>query len=307
MTNISITKILPNPKQPRKNFNEETLRELAESIQVHGVIEPLIVEPGEDGTFILTVGERRLRAMKLLGMTSLRVGREVIVHERSNHNGREQLLKALVENIQREDMDPIETAKAYAELRDNYGMNNGQIAREVGKVSTQICAALDLLKAEPEIQWLWAQHKLTHEPSAVTAILSLPAGATRVQMALQLAERKATGKVIKTACRKFNELSQEKKNKDRSTPALRTAERLSDKRPEWDALYQLGKVPPWPLMNDVVMWTCDNCALRPMASESVCGQCALVMTLRKLTESIDSLKAEAGIHPLSTKAGTRVR
>lgn len=284
---IKIDMILKNPKQPRKHFDEDSLQELAGSIKEHGLIQPITVEPEKDGFFTLISGERRLRALKLNGKKTLQVGKEILIHDRSNHSGRERLILATIENIQRTDLNPIETASVYQQLMDEYGMAPGEISQALKKASTSIYNSLQLLQAEPEIQELWANHKITHEPHTVVAILSLPAGQERVQLCQKFAQRQFTGKMIISACKRFNELHAGKQKKQKGTLAQQSVERISTKRPEWDALFQLGKVPPFPLVNDVVMQTCDDCSLRPMASDAVCGSCALVSFLRGLEEEVE--------------------
>lgn len=279
MTKIAIKSIVPNPQQPRQHFDPDSIQELAESIQKHGLVQPIVVEMHEDH-YVLVSGERRVRAHQQLGLKTI----EAVIRPRTNNNGRELLISAIVENVQREDMDPVETAKAYGRLRDEFGMGPEEISRTVGKAPTQIYASLNLLKAEPEIQELWATHAITHEPRAVTAVLDVPAGAERVQLMRELARRKATGKMIISACERFRALRNERGN--RVTKAVATARSIASWRPEWDALYQLGKVPPWPVLNDAVTDTCDRCALRPQASEAVCGSCAMVSLLQDLLETV---------------------
>lgn len=281
MTKILIKSISPNPQQPRKRFNEQSQRELAQSIKEHGLIQPIVVEPADKDHYILVSGERRLRACKLLKRKYI----EANIRKRSNHGGQELLLMAIIENVQREDMDPIETAKSYEALQKEFGLGPENIAWRIGKAPTVIYSALQLLKAEPEIQEMWAKHTITHEPRVVTAILGVPAGIKRVMLMKELEKRKATGKMIISACESFNQLHQANSNKN--TKAIDALQKIKTNLPEWDALYQLGNVPPWPVLNDVVMKTCDRCALRSMASESVCGSCALVSALQGLMEAVN--------------------
>ena len=277
---IEIKAIRPNPKQPRKDFDPDALMGLAESIKEHGLIQPIIVEEAKGG-YVLVSGERRLRAHKLLGLKSI----EAVIRGNTNHNGRELLTSAIVENLQREDMNPIEMAQAYAGLRDDYGMKPEEIARKIGKAPTQIYTSLRLLEAEPEIQRMWAQHTVTHDARTVDAVLSVPAGEKRVELMKELERRKATGKMIIAACARFNAL--QKPREKGATPAGTQLKEILKKRPEWDALYQVGKVPPWPVMNEAVTETCDRCALRPQASEAVCDTCPMVALLKELLERID--------------------
>lgn len=278
---IHIKAIKPNPRQPRKEFDADELHGLAESIKEHGLVQPIVVEEARNG-FVLVSGERRLRAHQLLGRTSI----DAVVRQRTNHDGRELLLSAIVENVQRTDMNPIETAQAYAGLRDDYGMKVGEIAAKVGKSPTQVYASLKLLEAELEIQRLWAARKITHEGRAVDAVLSVPAGEERVALVMGLATRRATAKMIVAACARWNEIRKPAR-KNAPTPAIGKARQIQQKLPEWNALFQVGKVPPWPVVNDVVTATCDRCALRPQASEAICGSCPMVNMLQGLLERLD--------------------
>lgn len=107
---------------PRKTFRDETLRELAATIKEHGVIQPITVEPDGD-LFVLVAGERRLRASKLAGLSNI----PAIVRGRSNHGGRERYILSIIENDQREDMNPIDRAEAYQRLMDEHGMSVSEI------------------------------------------------------------------------------------------------------------------------------------------------------------------------------------
>lgn len=140
-----IDDILPSRGQPRKIFSKQALEELAASIQEQGVIQPLIVRRMEGGKYELIAGERRLRAAKLAGLASV----PVVVSSAAP----EQVLElALIENIQREDLNPIEEALAYKELGDRYRFTQEEIARRVGKERSSITNALRLLTLPEEIR-----------------------------------------------------------------------------------------------------------------------------------------------------------
>jgi len=140
-----IDDILPSRGQPRKIFSKQALEELAASIQEQGVIQPLIVRRMEGGKYELIAGERRLRAAKLAGLATV----PVVVSSAAP----EQVLElALIENIQREDLNPIEEALAYKELGDRYRFTQEEIARRVGKERSSITNALRLLTLPEEIR-----------------------------------------------------------------------------------------------------------------------------------------------------------
>lgn len=137
---IALDRITPNPEQPRIWFKGPALEELAESIREHGVLTPLLVRRGEGGDYYLVAGERRLRASGLAGLE------EVPCWVREDVGSREQLELALVENIQREDLDPIETAQSYRRLCDDFGMTQEAVARRVGKDRATVANAIRLLR-----------------------------------------------------------------------------------------------------------------------------------------------------------------
>jgi ParB family chromosome partitioning protein len=141
---VSIDSIVPNPFQPRKEFSEEKLNELAESIKVHGVIQPLIVREF-NGKFQLIAGERRLRASNIAGLTMV----PIVIREMTDQTMMEV---ALVENLQREDLNPIEEAEAYQRLIAEFNLTQDEIAKKVGKSRPAIANTLRLLNLPVEIQ-----------------------------------------------------------------------------------------------------------------------------------------------------------
>lgn len=138
--------IFPNPRQPRANFDAEQLNELAGSIQEHGVIQPLIITAGDTpGTYTLIAGERRLLAAKSLEIDTV----PAIIREASD----QQLVElALVENVQRADLGPLETAEAYRQLSEDFGLSHEEIATRVGKSRTAVTNTLRLLNLPDEIK-----------------------------------------------------------------------------------------------------------------------------------------------------------
>ena len=143
---LPVDSISPNPQQPRKTFNEEQLEDLAASIKQHGVIQPLIVIAAEgENRFTLIAGERRLRASKLAGLKEV----PAIVRTASQQ---EQLEFAIIENVQREDLNPLERAKAYQSLADQFSLTHEDIARRVGKNRVTVTNTLRLLNLPISVQ-----------------------------------------------------------------------------------------------------------------------------------------------------------
>jgi ParB family chromosome partitioning protein len=142
---VPLEQVYPNPYQPRKSFEQEALQELADSIKVHGIIQPLVVTKTNQG-YELLVGERRLRAAKLAGLASVPV---VVKHDVS---GEQKLEIALIENIQRRNLNPIEEARAYRRLLDEFKMKQETIAAKVGKSRPAVTNIMRLLTLPSEIQ-----------------------------------------------------------------------------------------------------------------------------------------------------------
>ncbi len=150
----SIEEVYPNPDQPRKRFEEAELEELAQSIRAHGVIQPLIVRTRKEGGFVLIAGERRWRACQRAGLTEV----PVVVQDVSD---REAFERALVENLQRSDLNAIEEAEAYSRLVCEYDYTQEQLAERVGKDRSTVANSLRLLKLPVETRKLVEDGKLS--------------------------------------------------------------------------------------------------------------------------------------------------
>lgn len=161
---ISLSKITPNPYQPRKQFKQESLDELADSIKQYGLLQPILVYQ-EDDHYVLIAGERRLRASKILGLEKIRA----IVAEIDLNQLREV---ALIENIQREDLNPIDLANAYNELIKVYQLTHEEVAQRVQKSRSQISNTLRLLELCNEVQNALVQEKITQGHAKILIGLS---------------------------------------------------------------------------------------------------------------------------------------
>jgi ParB family chromosome partitioning protein len=131
--------IRPNPNQPRKEFNDDALKELTASIKEKGIIQPILVEPEEDGKYLIVAGERRYRAATAAGLNEV----PVVVRKFSEV---ETLEIALIENIQRQDLTPVEEAQAFKHLMDTYGYSQDEVAKKVSKSRSAVANALRILK-----------------------------------------------------------------------------------------------------------------------------------------------------------------
>ncbi len=150
---IPIDELRPNPYQPRKTFDEEALRELADSIEEHGVFQPIIVKRSIKGYEIIA-GERRFRASKIAGKSTI----PAIVRDFSDD---EMMEIALLENLQREDLNAIEEAMAYKTLQERLGLTQEELAKKVGKSRSHVTNMLGLLRLPEEVKELVTENKLT--------------------------------------------------------------------------------------------------------------------------------------------------
>jgi ParB family chromosome partitioning protein len=137
--------IVPNPEQPRSVFHHQELEDLMNSIQEHGILQPLVVTRGTGGGYELIAGERRYRAAKMLGLATV----PVIVREAERND---KLLLALIENIQREDLNPLEEARSYARLVSEFNLTQEEVAKQVGKARPTVANCLRLLELPQEMQ-----------------------------------------------------------------------------------------------------------------------------------------------------------
>jgi ParB family chromosome partitioning protein len=164
---IPIDRIARNPHQPRNRFDEAETAELAASIAIHGVLQPIVVRAGVDGGYELIAGERRLRAARLAGLTQI----PAVVRESADG---ELLELALVENLQREDLNAIEEATAYRELVDRFELSHDEVARRVGKSRVAISNALRLLDLTPETRDAIADGRISEGHGRALAALTVP-------------------------------------------------------------------------------------------------------------------------------------
>lgn len=176
---VPINAIAPNPRQPRDNFDTTELAELATSIQAHGILQPLIITQSDiPNQYTLIAGERRLMAAEQAGLKTV----PVIVRDSSEQ---ERLELALIENVQRADLSPLETAHAYQQLADEFNLSHGEIARRVGKSRVAITNTLRLLKLPPSVQEALAEGKISEgHARALLSLSSKQAQAAALQTVL---------------------------------------------------------------------------------------------------------------------------
>lgn len=171
---VALDQIKRNPFQPRTHFAHEELEELMGSIREHGLLQPLVVTPaGPDGKYQLIAGERRFRAMTILGEKTA----PVIVRAATDQ---QQLELAIIENIQRQDLNALEEAAAYARLADEFGLTQEEIAQKVGKSRSQVANTIRLLALPKEIRDAVVEGKIS--PSNARTLLALPNDAERLKL-----------------------------------------------------------------------------------------------------------------------------
>jgi ParB family chromosome partitioning protein len=165
VTQVSVELIQPNPRQPRDNFDAQELEQLAASIREHGIIQPLIVSPAEGGAYVLIAGERRLQAARRAGLRNV----PVVIRQASD----QQLLElALIENVQRADLNPLEEAEAYHHLAGEFGLSHEAIAARVGKSRAAVSNTLRLLEAAAAVKQALVDRQITEGHARALLALS---------------------------------------------------------------------------------------------------------------------------------------
>jgi ParB family chromosome partitioning protein len=172
---LPVDRLKPNRFQPRTYFDEEGIEELAASIRAQGVVQPLVVSPDSDGTYFIIAGERRWRASRRAGLE------QVPVVVRAVSDDRELLELALVENLQRSDLNPLEEAEAYLALQETFGLSQEDVATRVGKARPTVANALRLLRLPEEVQELLREGRLT--AGQARPLLGLPSREAQITLA----------------------------------------------------------------------------------------------------------------------------
>lgn len=172
---LPLDKLKPNRFQPRTQFDDAAIEELAASIKAQGIVQPLVVSPDADGTYVIVAGERRWRASRRAGLETV----PVVVRQVADD--REMLELALVENLQRSDLNPLEEAEAYLSLQEKFGLSQEDIASRVGKARTTVTNALRLLRLPEEVRELLREGRLT--AGQARPLLGLPSREAQLALA----------------------------------------------------------------------------------------------------------------------------
>lgn len=196
---VPIEQVRPNPLQPRRSFDEETLAGLADSIRELGILQPLLVRPADDG-FELIAGERRLRAAKRASLTSV----PVVVRPVEDVASLEQ---ALVENLHRQDLNPLEEAAAYQQLVDDFGYTQDQVAQRVGRSRASVANLLRLFQLPPSVQKLVSENLVT--AGHAKALLGHPDRAYQEALARRVVSESLSVRDVEQLVRERLDLEQE--------------------------------------------------------------------------------------------------
>lgn len=212
---IDINKIEPNSNQPRKNFNEDKIHELAESIKQHGLIEPLIVQKGKKGFYTIIAGERRWRAAREAGIKEI----PVIVKDYTD----QQVMEiALIENIQREDLNAIEEAEAYERLIKDFNLKQDEVAERVSKSRVAVTNSLRLLKLDPRVREMIIEDKI--KSGHARALLSITDPEEQYRLAVMIFDNsmsvRETEKMVKKYLADKDKPAKEIKEKDTQTELI---------------------------------------------------------------------------------------
>jgi len=192
LLHLPVETIHPNPRQPRRRFEPEAATGLAASIRLQGVLQPIVVRRRSEGGFELIAGERRWRAARAAGMPTL----PALVRDVADG---ESLLLGLVENVAREQLSPVEEARAYASLVDEFELSLGDVSQRVGRSKSAVSNRLRLLELPEEVLWMLARGDLTE--GHARAVLSLPDDDARRRLARRIAKEGLTVRSAERAAR----------------------------------------------------------------------------------------------------------
>lgn len=212
---IAVGDIVPNARQPRSYFDADALRELADSVREHGILQPLLVRPISEGKYELIAGERRLRAAKEIGLTTV----PATIRSAGNQN---TLELALIENLQRENINPVECARAYRRLIDEFDLTQEQVAEKVGKSRTGVANTVRLLRLPKRVVDGLEENRITE--GHARALLSFENEAQQLAVYDQILERGLTVREV------------EKATKPRVAPAPKKASKTDPEDPNDTAL-----------------------------------------------------------------------
>jgi ParB family chromosome partitioning protein len=221
LLHLPVESIHPNPRQPRKRFEPEATAGLAASIRHQGVLQPIVVRPRPEGGYEIVAGERRWRAAREAGVPTL----PVLVRDADD---RDSLLLGLVENVARENLSPVEEARAYATLVDEFELSLGDVAERVGRSKPSVSNRLRLLELPEEILWMLARGELTE--GHARAVLALPSDDARLRLARRIARDGMTVRAAERAAQEGGARRRARRARLRVDPALADRARTAAER-----------------------------------------------------------------------------
>ena len=208
---LNINELEPNRAQPRKNFSDEAMRELADSIAQHGVLQPLLVRPLLSGGYQIVAGERRWRASRMAGLTTV----PALIKELTDS---EVMQIALIENLQREDLNPIEEALAFRSLINDYDMTQEECAGQIGKSRSAVANSLRLLDLPDAVVAMVAGGDLS--AGHARAILSLIKEEDKLTLANRIVEKSMSVREAEAAAKALNELARSEAQAAEKAPSV---------------------------------------------------------------------------------------
>ena len=212
VSTLRISEIEPNKNQPRKSFNNETLKQLADSITEHGVLQPLIVRSIAAGNYMIIAGERRWRAAKMAGLS------EIPVIIRDDLTDEQAMQIAMIENLQRENLNPIEEALGYKELIDKFGMTQDKLAQVLGKARSSVANSLGLLALPNGVQELLRSGSLS--AGHCKALKKVKDAALMTELAHKAAEGELSVRQVEAIAKREAARLEEEKDKKELKPRL---------------------------------------------------------------------------------------
>lgn len=212
ISTLRISEIEPNKNQPRKSFNNETLKQLADSIREHGVLQPLIVRSIASGDYMIIAGERRWRAAKMAGLS------EIPVLIRDDLSEEQAMQIAMIENLQRENLNPIEEALGYKELIDKFGMTQDKLAQVLGKSRSSVANSLGLLSLPNGVQELLRNGSLS--AGHCKALKKVKDAALMTELAHKAAEGELSVRQVEVIAKREASRLEEEKDKKELKPRI---------------------------------------------------------------------------------------
>jgi len=280
---IPLDAIVPNPEQPRDRIDEDELKSLAESIQEKGLLNPIAVEDAGGDTYILIDGERRWRACALIGMKEIPAN---VLPGKNGNGQKERLIQAMVANLQRSDMNPIEEGKAFSRLQEQ-GMRNVDIAKLLGCSNSHIASRIKMTtNLAPEVQELYTQRRLPLDETVFGALYKLQPE-IQVKVALHAAMRGMIASRIAALATRFgNEAKREKVIITHHKQPL-----LGGSSGEEWSVFRIvenriphNKLLTWEHLVKGAGLICKHCAIFDVASEKNCSECPLVEFMKAVQE-----------------------